>query len=270
MAKNLQQLLERPADRAPIITISGDPGVGKTTLACLFPKPVVLRFEDGLESIPEAKRPYSFPLARSFDEGMQYVSQLLTEENPFKTLVVDSVTKMASLVEAEILEADPKKPKSINQALGGYGSGASAAAERHRLFTSACQQLNEYGVTIVYVAHSITETIDPPDGAQPFTRYTLRMDKKAAAHYVDQPDAVAYIRVNTKYVTSEDRDKARAIADKKRIIVLHPTGAHISKNRYGIEAPVEWVDRTSNPILPLIPFFARQQAAAGAAKKQRK
>jgi hypothetical protein len=256
--QSLKNVLARPVDRAPIITITGDPGVGKTTLACLFPKAVVLRFEDGLEAIPEAKRPYSFPLARSFDEGYGYLYQLIEEEHPFKTLVIDSVTKMASLIEAEIIESDPKKPKSINQALGGYGAGLSASAERHRIFTEACQVLNERGIAVVYVAHSVTETIDPPDGAQPYTRYTLRMDRKAAAHYIDQPDAVAYVRVHTRFVTSEDKDKARAIADKKRMIVLHPTGAHVSKNRYGIEAPIEWADKNSNPLLPLIPFFAKQ------------
>lgn len=251
----LQQLLERPVDRAPIGTITGEAGVGKTTLGSLFPKPVFLRFEDGVESIPEARRPFSFPLARSHAEAMEYVETLATDEHGFQTLVVDSVTKAASIFEAEIIEADPRKPKSINQAFGGYGAGLNAAGEKHRLFYDACQVLNQSrGMAIIFIAHSTIETVEPPD-ADPYTRYTLRLDKRPMAHYIDGADFVAFVRVNVKYLSKEDQDRKRAIADKKRIIVLHPTGAHVSKNRYGIESPVEWADPTMNPLLPLIPYY---------------
>ena len=59
---SILQSVARPVDRAPITTICGDSGTGKTTLACTFPKPIVIRAEDGLQSIPLKQRPDAFPI----------------------------------------------------------------------------------------------------------------------------------------------------------------------------------------------------------------
>jgi hypothetical protein len=54
------------------------------------------------------------------------IEALATEKHEFKTLVIDSITQLATLIESEIVAADPKA-KSINQAGGGYGAGYSTA-----------------------------------------------------------------------------------------------------------------------------------------------
>lgn len=268
MAK-LKELLQRPVDRAPIITITGDPGVGKTTLASLFPKPCVLLFEDGLQAIPAVRRPYAFPIAKSLAEGIKYVRALRDEENPFQTLIVDSVSKLGTLIEAEVVAQSANKTNTINNADGGYGAGLSHAAELHRLFAEECVLLNEYNVTVVYVSHSTTENVNPPDGPE-YVRYNLRLDKRSQRPYIDDADLVAYIRLRTRYVTREKDDRAKAVADKARLIVCHPTGAHISKNRYGIEEPVTWIDKTFNPLIELIPFFNGAHATPTATKTKAK
>jgi hypothetical protein len=261
MATKLDKILARPIDRAPRITVTGDAGVGKTTLACLFPKPVVLRVEDGVESIPEARRPYSFPVVKTFDEALGYLRMLRDEEHPFQTLVVDSVTRLGTLIEAELIASDPRKPRSINQAFGGYGAGANAAAERHRVFTSHCEELNDAGMTIIYTAHASVEQIDPPD-ADSYTRFNLRLPRQSTAHYVDNVDAVCFIKLRTRYITREEEKRKRVRADDTRIIIMHSTGAHVSKNRYGVTEDIEWNDASINPIIEFIPFYASQQQAA--------
>ena len=56
----------KPADRSVFVTICGDSGMGKTTLAATFPKPIVIRAEDGLQAIPSDKRPDAFPVLTTF------------------------------------------------------------------------------------------------------------------------------------------------------------------------------------------------------------
>lgn len=250
----LKQLLQRPADRAPMITITGDAGVGKTTLAASFPKPVFLRLEDGVESIPASRRPYSFPLATTYADALAYARQLVAEKHPFQTLVIDSVTRLAAVIESEIVASDPRNPASINQALGGYGAGVSAAAERHRLLQRELFTLNERGMAIICIAHSTVETFDPPDGDS-YSRFILRLDKRTTAVYIDDADAVVYVKLKTQYVTKANDDRKRARTDGTRVLIMHPTVAHVAKNRYGVEGPLDWNDPTSNPLLDVIPFY---------------
>ena len=55
----------KPADRPVLITLCGDSGMGKTSLAASFPKPIFIRAEDGMQAIPANKRPDAFQIGRA-------------------------------------------------------------------------------------------------------------------------------------------------------------------------------------------------------------
>jgi hypothetical protein len=123
------------------------------------------------------------------------------------------------------------------------------------MMVAGCNVLNETrDMAIVYVAHSVTETVVPPDAPE-YTRYGLRLHSRVQAHYVDEPDMVAFVRAKTRYVTDENTERVRAKSTGEREIVCHLTPNNVSKNRYNITAPVPWTDKDTNPLLPLIPFY---------------
>lgn len=253
----LQNLLQRPITRPPLITITGESGVGKTTLAALFPSPVMILTEDGTEAIPEASRPYAFPLVKTSAECLQHIEVLRHDKHRFETLIIDSVTQLGAMIDGEIVAADRNKPRSINQALGGYGNGPAAAAAVHKDIVLKCRDLSRTrNMAIIFVGHSVLETFEPPD-ADPYTRYTLRLDKRSTQPYIDLVDAVVFVRVKTRYVTKEDSKKVRASTTSERVLIMYPTGAHVAKNRYGVEQPVSWADKTANPLLDLIPYYQK-------------
>lgn len=123
---------KKPTDRPVIATILGDSGMGKTTMGCTFPNPIVIRAEDGLQSIPSNIRPDALPVLAKSDDLWEQLTALLKEPHDYKTVVVDSVTALERLFIQSVIESDPKNPKSINQALGGYGAGLSAVATMHQ------------------------------------------------------------------------------------------------------------------------------------------
>jgi hypothetical protein len=53
MAINLKSLSKPDGSRPIIATLFGEGGMGKTTLAAMFPKPVFIRTEDGTASLGE-------------------------------------------------------------------------------------------------------------------------------------------------------------------------------------------------------------------------
>ena len=226
--------IEKPKNRNPIVTVCGDSGTGKTSLACSFDKPIVIRAEDGLQSIPLDTRPDAFPLLKSSAELWDSLTALIKEQHDYKTLVIDSVTALERLFITEIVESDPKKPKSINQALGGYGAGLQSLAALHHRVRKACGVLNERkNMSIVFIAHADTEVIELPD-SDPYTRYCLRLNKKSVAPYVDDSDLVAFLKLETHVVSDDNSNKSKAISDGTRVAVCYATAANISKNRYGI------------------------------------
>jgi hypothetical protein len=244
----------KPTDRPVIVTICGDSGLGKTSLAATFPKPIVIRSEDGLQAIPESHRPDAFPLISKVESLWEQLTALVKEEHDYQTVIIDSVTALERLFIQYVVDTDPKKPRSINQALGGYGAGLSAVATMHQRVRKACGVLNERrNMHIVFVSHADTETIELPD-QDAYTRYNLRIGKKSCAPYIDDSDVVGFLKLVT--FTTGDGDRKKAISDGSRELVTYVTAANVSKNRYGITENIP-VEIGKNPLVDFIPSLAK-------------
>jgi hypothetical protein len=242
--------IEKPQDRPLFVTVLGDSGLGKTSLACTFPKPIVIRGEDGLQAIPKDDRPDAFPLVTSVDQLWEQLTALVKEDHDYQTVIIDSVTALERLFIQHVIESDPKEPRSINQALGGYGAGLAAVANLHQRVRKACGILNERkNMHVVFVAHADTETIELPD-SDPYTRYSLRLGRKSVAPYVDDSDVVGFMKLETFY--TGDGDRKKAISDGARVLVTYATASNVSKNRLGITEDLQ-CELGQNPLAPFVP-----------------
>lgn len=239
----------KPADRAIICTITGDAGVGKTRLAATFPKSVFIRSEDGMQSIPADERPDALPVVTKVEDLWAQFTALINEEHDYQSVVLDSVTALERMFINHVVDSDPKKPKSINQALGGYGAGLQAVAAMHQRVRKAAGLLNAKGIHVVFIAHADTVTVELPD-QDPYTRYDLRLGKRSVAPYVDDVDLVGYLKLETH--TTGDGERKKAISDGTRILVTYTTAANVSKNRYSITDDLE-VPEGQNPLMGIVP-----------------
>jgi hypothetical protein len=247
---SILETISKPETRASIISIFGDAGLGKTCLAASLPNPIVIRAEDGLQAIPADKRPDAFPLLRSADDLWAQLTALVKEEHQYRTVVIDSVTALERMFIASVIDCDPKEPRSINQALGGYGAGLSAVAAMHHRVRKACGMLNERrGMHVVFVGHADLETIELPD-QDPYSRYSMRLGKKSVAPYVDDSDVVGFLKLQTH--TFGDGDRKKAVSNGTRLLVTYATAANVSKNRYGITNDLI-VEQGINPFVGFIP-----------------
>lgn len=255
------------------MTIVGEPGTGKTTFACQFPNAVVLRLEDGVEAVPDAFRPQLMEKIETTDQLDQQIRWLHSKrrEHGIKTVIIDSATRLEAMIEAEIVANDPNNPQSINQACGGFGAGVKAVGNRQAYFRKLLGALNEKGdFTIIVIAHSVTELVEPPDGDN-YTRHTLRLSKHSMAPWVDDVDMVGFIQL-ARYVrgAKEGNDKGigakagKAKSDGTRQLIFGPRAGNVSKNRFALEAKcnddyIELPDPNKpgavNILMPMIPYF---------------
>lgn len=258
MAISLASLTAPTGQRPIIVTLVAEGGMGKTSLAATFPAPVFIRTEDGTASLAGRSDVAMFPLAKSSQDVLDAIASLATEDHPFQTLVIDSITQLNTFIEAEVIASDPKA-KGINQALGGYGAGNAAVSEKHRQIREWAGALSvQKGMNVVFIAHADSETVELPD-SDPYTRYTLRLHKKSVSHYSDNVDLVAFIKLKT--FTTGESDKKRAHSDGSRIITCYPTPSHISKNRFGIEKDISFA-KGDNPFAAYIPDVTTAAQAA--------
>jgi phage nucleotide-binding protein len=242
-----------------ILTICGTPGTGKTSLAATLPGPAFLIQTQG-EKTPRDLPPGDMPVSiGETDSPKKLWDQLLalaTEEHPYKTVIIDSVTGLETLFADDILKNDPKA-KSIQTAMGGYGAGRDAVAVMHNRVRKAAEVLRRKGMHVVFIAHSDIVSINPPDG-EGYSQYSLRLHSKSMAAYVDSVDVVGFIKQAT-VVVGKDGENKRAVSTGERVLVTYLTPTAITKNRIGITEDIPLV-RGQNP-------FAQYMAGEAATPK---
>lgn len=243
--------ISKPQSKFRLFTIYGGAGVGKTSLAATFDKPIFMRFEDGVQG----QDVDCFPVVHSFADATSQLMALINEQHEYKTLVIDSVTKAERVFIEEILQSNKSNPhavesKALAKALGGYGAGYQALANYHQRIRNAAQILvDKKDMTIVFIGHADIETVDLPDSI-PFNRFSLKMNKQGMAHYVDDVDCVAFMRLETFVMTDENK-KSKARSSGERILQVNSAASSISKNRMNIADDLT-VQRGVNPFKQFI------------------
>lgn len=85
------------------VCIYGHSGKGKTTLACSFPKPLLLiRAEDGRRSVYNVAGVDDVAVVST--QELRHLIQYQKDNNKYKTLVLDSVTAYSDIVLKEVLQ----------------------------------------------------------------------------------------------------------------------------------------------------------------------
>jgi hypothetical protein len=262
---SLMDSVKKPQDRAVMVTICADAGMGKTSLAASFPKPIFIRAEDGMQAIPADKRPDAFPVVGKAKDLWEQLTAIIHEPHDYQTLVIDSVTALERLFVQDVLDQDPKA-KSINQALGGYGAGTAAVAAMHQRVRKGAGLANERrGMHVVFVAHADVETMKLPD-ADDYMRYSLRLPTKSQPPYVDDVDVVGFIRLQM-FTKGQDGERKKAVSTGDRELICHAVASNISKNRYGITDPLSFA-MGDNPLIGIIPALGGVMSKSAPAKQE--
>lgn len=256
-----------PETGPQIITICGDAGTGKSSLAATFPKPIFLRAEDGVARVPAAFRPPALPVIAEAEHVWEQITALIHEPHDYQTAVFDTISALDRVFVSHILKVDGKA-KSLNAAMGGYGAGFNMLASMHQRVRKGAELMRQRrGMNVIFIAHAEVDRVSPPDGDD-YSRYSLRMThNKSLPPYVDDVDAVGFLR-QEMFIKGDADDRKRAISTEGRELVCHLTASNVSKNAWGVTEPIK-VTLGENP---LAQFIGKHAIAAkpkdGAAQKK--
>lgn len=268
-------MIHKPQIKAPVITIIGSAGVGKTSLAALFPDPVFIQAENSetvFETWDEDIQPQMFEQLKhsnkklkisTKNELLHQLRYVASNKDGFKTLIIDAVTTLSLMFEHEILEFDENDAKNMGDACGGYNKGFMELASMHAEIRLACEHIRKAGIAVVFLAHSgIQKMKNRPDSPE-YIAYTIELPEKSRPFYIDHSDAVLYLK-STEYVTGSETDKKGRLTKYgkitntgERVLITSSDGAVGfigAKNRYNMPTEIE-VKLGENPILQYIKFF---------------
>lgn len=214
-------LIKRPSElevnAALSALIYGVPGIGKSTLACSAPSPVMFDFDNGVNRMDAAHQVDTVQV-KSWETCLEAVAEV--EQAPqYKTIVIDTVGKMLLYMEDYIKRVTSRSNPSYlmrdgSLSLKGYG-------ERKKMFVDFNNRLKMAGRNIVYVAHEVEQK--RKIGKDEVTVKRPEVGGSSINDLLKELDLVGYMQAY----------------DSRRMITFDPQETFYAKNSCGIFGVVE-------------------------------
>lgn len=179
-----------------IVTLFGEPGIGKTSLGFSADKPLLLDFDSGAQRAIGRKDAVSI---QNWKDIESITAEDLAEYN---TVVIDTVGRLLEVLTHHVIKSNPKAGRSTGElTLQGYG----ALSVAYKAFLS---KIKSFGKDIVLISHSKEES----NGDVTFVRLDVAGSTK---------NEIAKCSDLLGFVFS---------SEKGRTLDFNPTSTHLGKN----------------------------------------
>ena len=232
MAIDFTTLKKENDPSPPRIMIYGMEKIGKTTLATGAPDPVFLLTEEGrgLNEIAATE------VIKTYDEFVDHLYGLSSQDHSFKTLVVDSITGLEKLVFSKM--CDVENVDSIEKAMGGFGKGYVRAVEYWQSLLEKIDYVRiQKQMTVVFLAHADVVRHSPPDN-EAYDRYGVRMNKNTIGSVLKWVDAILFMKNQVSLLKDKNTERKRPMGGGERFIFTSNQAAFIGGNRYKLSETI--------------------------------
>ncbi len=196
-----------------VAMIYGQPGSGKTTVACSAPNAVLIDTDNGVMRINGA---HQIPTLQV--QNWEQISEAMTEvkQTPeIESVIIDTVGKMLNFMEEYIKRTATGKKIEINRdgslSLKGYG-------KRKQMFIDFIKGITTLGKNVIFVAHDKEETRGDDTVLRP------EVGGSSTNDLMKELDLVGYMEMNgnirTISFTPTDRFYAKNTCDMPGIIPI--------------------------------------------------
>ena len=229
MAISLASLKKTGVARPPRIVLYGVHGIGKSTFAAGAPSPVFIPTEEGLDAVDAT----AFPLCKSFEDIMDSIGALASEDHDFATVVIDSADWAEQLVHKKV--ASDNNVATIDAI--GYGRGYKAAVDYWKQMLEGLDYLrNDKNMQVILLAHSQVKRFDDPL-TDPYDRYQLDLHHGSASVVSEWCDILMF--ANQQYTTVKsdvgfNQKVTRAVGTGSRVLYTQERPGWSAKSRWAL------------------------------------
>jgi AAA domain len=222
--------------------IYGPEGAGKTSLACMFPSPVVVMTsgETGLETlidvglVPETPH---FKGIKSLEEFLGVVKALTVEPHDYRTLVIDTVNGLERICHEHVCLRD-FGGRWGRDGFTSYNTGYDVAQADWRGLLEALDRLREARrMGIIALGHSKISPFKNPEGSD-YDRFTPDVHPKTWSLTHKWSDYAFFLNFET-HVDAGKAAKPKGKGGTRRVLHTERTAAFDAKNRHGLPARID-------------------------------
>ncbi|WP_127491373.1 ATP-binding protein [Paenibacillus glycanilyticus] len=232
------QVISGRVQKAKKVVLYGPEGIGKSSLAGQFPRPIFIDTEGSTTEMDVDR----LPKPTSWEMLNQQVKWVKQQGSQFGTLVIDTIDWAEMLCVESICAAHAKK--GIEDF--GYGKGYIFVAEELGRFLNLLSDVVESGINVVLTAHAQIVKFEQPDEMGAYDRYQLKLGQKTgsrtAALVKEWADMVLFINYKTFSVATDDKGKKNKGQGGARTVYATHHPAWDAKNRHGLpdEFPLDF------------------------------
>lgn len=228
------------------IVVAAQEKVGKTTLACGAPKPLLIPMEMGFGAISVPKT----PMVTTWEGVMQLFDEIgnaaAKNQFPAQSLIWDSATALEGLIHKATLAKDPNfspnnaKALTMEAALGGYGKAYAYANELFGKFTYYSDLLAvQFGINTILTCHVFASRIVDPTSGEYDTWDLLLHSPKNNKNYgkremmTQWADLIGFMYEPVMVIVNDKQAMSRAVTQNRgRVIGVDRTPQYVAGNRY--------------------------------------
>ena len=200
----------------------GPEGIGKTTFASRWPRPLFLDFEGGTGRLNVDRGPVA-----SYPELEQVMAHIAQDHADYRTRVCGTADWLDRQITRAVCDAAGKK--GIEEF--GYGKGFTFLAEKWAAFLDRLNRFGEStGLHLVFLAHATLRKFEQPDESGAYDRWELKCAKPVCPLLKEWADMLLF--ANYKTIVVNDNGKSKVSGGKRVIYTTHHP-CWDAKNRFG-------------------------------------
>ncbi|WP_419877703.1 ATP-binding protein [Brevibacillus centrosporus] len=232
------QVISGKVEKAKKVVLYGPEGIGKSSLAGQFPRPVFIDTEGSTTemNVDRLPKPTSWTMLK---QQVEWVKQ---QVGRFGTLVIDTIDWAEMLcVESVCVQHGKKGIEDF-----GYGNGYVYTKEEFGRFLNLLSDVIEVGIHVVLVAHAQIVKFEQPDEMGAYDRYQLKLGKKTSSQTAplvkEWADMVLFINYKTFSVAADAKGTKHKGQGGVRTVYATHHPAWDAKNRHGLpdEFPLDY------------------------------
>ena len=205
------------------ILIYGTEGIGKSTFASKFPKPVFIDLEGGTHYLNVDR----VDGVLDWTELLSTVAEISTSN--YKTLVIDT----ADWAEKLCIKKVCSKAQKDGIEDFGWGKGYVYVQEEFGKLLNSLEEVVQRGIHVVVTAHAKMNKVEQPDEMGAYDRWELKLTKQCSPMLKEWADMLLFANYKTLVVRTDDK-KYKGQGGQQRIMYTAHTAAWDAKNRFDL------------------------------------